>query len=266
MAKNSKSSFWIYGRNFQLLSSLLLFSGSIFAREFVPERPDKARTAYSIEKGRLAIEPEFINYAVQSEDDMHTFTAGEIFIRAGITKNSELQINTDSYIDETVKHKTNKTNGDTEFGWKYNFVGNDEGSYAIAIQPYVFIPTRGADGGDRKWEGGLALNYEWEFAQDYVFAFTLEPNNVRKDKELDWQASLITVASLSVPVFSEKLLGYLEVFNEYGKNEEQPQVTTLDIALQYKLTDRFMLDIGTYIGVSPDADDLESFFGGSYLF
>lgn len=264
--KISKSSYWIYGKNFQLLSSLLLFSGTLFAREFVPERPDKVRTAYTIVKGRLAIEPELINYAVQSEDDMHTFIVGEVFIRAGISKNSELQINTDSYVDETIKNKTHKTNGDTELAWKYNLVGNDEGSYAIAIQPYVLIPTRGADESDRKWEGGLALNWEWEFAQDYMLGLTVEPNNVRKDKELDWQSSLMTAVSLGAPLFTEKLLGYLEIFNEFGKNEDQPQITTLNTALQYKLSSRFMLDIGTYIGVSPDADDLESFIGGSYLF
>lgn len=256
----------MHGKSFLLLSSLFLLSGNILARDFVTERPDKARTAYTIEKGRLAIEPELVNYATQDEDNAYVLTAGEIFIRAGITKNSELQINTDSYIDQSVKGKKSTTTGNTEFGWKYNFHGNDEGNIAFAIQPYVYIPTAG-NNKKRTWEGGLAFNMEWEFKEKNYLGITIEPNNVRKDaEELDWQSSLVTAVSFATPVFNEKLLLFLEFFNEYGKNEEQPQITTINVALQYKLSDRFFLDIGTFVGVSPDADDLESFLGGGYLF
>lgn len=196
---------------------------------------------------------------------MHTLSAGEIFIRAGITKNSELQINTDSYVDQTSEKKTTKKTGNTELGWKYNLYGNDEGNSAVALQPYVIIPT--ASGGqDKKWEGGLAFNFEWQFIEKNYLGITVEPNNVRKDDDLEWQTSLISIVSYARPFFHDRIYIFFEIFHEEGKTSEQPQITTLDIALQYEIRERFFLDIGTFVGVSPDADDMESFFGGSYLF
>ncbi len=248
----------------------LLVALPAIAREFVTERPDKARAAYTLDRGRFAIEPEFVNYSVQSEDQMNTFVFGEIFFRYGLTTNLEVQVNTDSFVRESLKKDVRREKakglGNTELALKYNLVGNDDGDWALAIIPYVFAPTASGGVWDERWEGGVAFATEARLQGEWVMGLTVEPNNVRKDRDLDWQSSLITSLSFSHPIFWNKLHGFIEIFHDEERNEEEPEITTLDVAIQYEVSKDVRFDVGTYIGLNPDANDLESFAGASYLF
>ncbi len=240
------------------------------AREFVTERPDKARAAYTLDRGRFAIESEFVNYSVQSEDQMNTMTFGGLFFRYGLTTDLEVQVNTNSFVRESLKKDDRRERakglGNTELALKYNILGNDEGDWALAVIPYGFAPSASGGVWDERWEGGLALATEVRVHGDWIMGFTIEPNNVRKDRDLDWQTSLITSLSLSHPIFLNRLHGFIEIFHDEERNEEEPEITTLDLALQYEVSKNVRFDIGTFVGLNPDANDLESFAGASYLF
>ncbi len=93
----------------------------------------------------------------------------------------------------------------------------------------------------------------------------LEVNNERQDEALDWQANYITTLSVNHPLFHESLTGYMEIYNE-SRGKELSNVTTLDFALQYEVSENVKLDVGTFIGLSPAANDEEYFIGGSFRF
>ena len=242
------------------LLALLFIWNLAYAREFNTERPDKARLAYTLQEKKLAFEPEFINYSTHGEEDKSALTIGEIFLRYGLTDHSELQIVTDSYLQESNQRGF----GNTEIAFKQNILGNDTGDVALALIPYLFAPTAGADLWDDRFEGGLAFAMDSLIYQNYYFSVTLETNNIRRDRRLDWQSNFISIVSIGRETFKD-LFFYTEIFNESGLNKHQGNITTFDLSIQYEVNPKLRFDIGTFLGISPDADDIETFAGASYL-
>lgn len=231
------------------LLALLVLCNFAFAREFNTERPDKARLAYTLEEKKLAFEPEFINYSTHAEENKTDTEFGEIFLRYGLTNDLEVQLVSDSYVQSEKRGFQN-----TEVALKQNILGNDDGDVALAVIPYF----------RERAEGGLALAMDSYIYNRYYFSVTLEANTYRRDPKLDWQSNYVSVVSVGQQTLSDIYL-YLEVANESGLNEEQGNITTLDLAVQYEINPKLRFDVGTFIGLSPDADDLQTFAGAAFL-
>lgn len=227
-------------------------------REFEPERPDKTRNAYTVDAGHFQIETG-IGDVSKNTGEAETFQLFQPLIRVGVTNKVEVQVMPDVLVKEGDKTGF----GNTFFAYKYNFFGNDSGKWASAFIPYVVAPTSGANLTDKRWEGGVSFPFDYVFLNGSQLEFMFEINNIRGDQGLEWQTNHIQSISFSYP-FTDDLKGFIELYNEMGMNEEERNNTTFDLALGYEVTENFMVDAGTFIGLSHDADDFEYFAGLSY--
>lgn len=241
------------------LLALFVLCNIASAREFNNERPDKARLAYTVDEKKLAFEPELINYSTQKENDKSAISS-EFFFRYGVSANAELQLVTTPYKKESYKESGKREResgfGRTEFALKRNILGNDDGDVALAIIPYLYTEDR--------VEGGLAFAMDSFIYNSYYFSVTLEGNNIRRDLDLEWQSNFSGAVSMGREAFTDTYF-YLELFNESGLNKEQGNITTFDLAVQFEINPTFRVDVGTFIGLSPEADDLQTFAGAAFL-
>lgn len=243
-------------REYTLLSPVPNF----LLREFEPERPSKTRTPFTIDPGHFMIEGDFAGMAQRSRqsDQLHFM---QTLFRLGINDKLELQIQPEFYVKEGKKEGI----GNTFLGYKYNFFGNDRGNIVSAFVPYAIIPTSSSGLFDRRLEGGISFPFSYLLKNGSQIEFTLELNNVRKNQQLEWQTNYIQGISLAHNL-TQDLMGHIELYNEQGFHDRERNKTTFDLALQYRFSRQFKVDTGTFIGLSPYADDLVYFVGGAYLY
>lgn len=229
-------------------------------REFEPERPDKTRNAYTVDAGHFQAEVG-IGDLSKNTGNTETFQLFQTLLRLGVTNKVEVQVQPDLFVKDGDK----KGFGNTFFGYKYNFFGNDSGKWASAFIPYAIAPTSGAQITDKRWEGGISFPFDYVFQNGSQLEFMFEVNNVRRSQSIEWQTNHIQSISYSYPL-TEDLKGYIELYNEMGMHKEERNNTTFDLALGYEVTEGLMLDAGTFFGLSHNSDDFEYFLGASYLF
>ena len=248
---------------FSLLSFLVVTEASA---DFNTDRPTKTRTPYVAGSDKLVFESEFANYSFNDEERLYTNKLFDFLIRYGLNEKSEFVLSSLPYLNERTKsegewkEKTGTAN--TFLGYKYSLHSE---KVTLGLLPYLILPTTSADLGSKRVAFGFSLPVAFSLPGSWKGNAMVEVHNERQDESLDWQMNTITTLSINHPLFHESLTGYIELFNETRSNELS-NVTTLDFAVQYEVTEDVKLDAGTFIGLSPAANDEEYFIGGSFRF
>lgn len=242
-------------------------------RSFVTERPTKTAAATTIDAGHWQFESEILNFSEDGtgRNEVRTLTLLSTIIRLGLLNNLEAQVEIDPFIEQVTDNdgpnrKTVDGVGQSSFRFKYNLLGNDSGSLAIAIQPGVVFPTAKEElRAHEKVEGSLALPVSWSISSLWSLFGMVQYDNINNDSELSHQSNIQTMVGIGRSLFENYNL-QLEIFNNYKNNPEWTNETTLDFAVQYDLNEMTKLDAGTFIGLSPEATDAEYFVGASLRF
>lgn len=255
---------------FLCFAILLIPKNSLAESErFETERPNKSRTSYTVNANKIMLESEFVNYAENTEEESFTSKVMQTQLRYGTSSRTEAQIKITPIVKERVKEDSrwNTSTGisNTELGFKYNFTGNEGGSFSLAALPFLILPTSSANLQDERTQGGFALPMDFKLPDGWKSALMLEVNTIRDDN-VDWQTNYISTLSFNHSIFIDSLQFYFEIYNESGQNSEASNKTTLDFVFQYDVYENVKLDMGTFIGLSPAAEDAEVFAGGSFLF
>jgi hypothetical protein len=154
--------------------------------------------------------------------------------------------------------------GDTTLRVKVNAWGNDRGSTALAVMPFVRFPSNQDGLGGNSVQGGLiipfgvSLPHGWDLGFTSVFAFVREDTHDNFD----------TLFANSITVGHElwgNLAAYVEFYSEVTA-PASPWVGTVDFGFTYELTANLQLDAGVNIGVTDPADDVNPFVGMTWRF
>lgn len=240
-------------------------------REFNTERPDKTINPFTLDGGHFQVESDVVNYKEDDEDKKRSIQFFTTLLRLGLTNNTELQTELEAYVQEishpeATSRQKKEGLGDMVIRLKHNLQGNDHGDFAISLTPIAYLPTAAAGLSPHdRMEGGLAVPMSLKIENLWVLELLTQVDNRNEDSELKWQSNYTNGISLSRPIF-EKFVLYVEVFNLYKKNPKLTNETTLDFGLQYELSEEIKLDAGTYLGMSPEAQDQEIFVGTSVQF
>jgi len=239
-------------------------------REMATDRPDKTESPYTVDVGHYQMEMSLLGYTYDHDNPQEPNTQAETFnvtpmnLKGGLLNSVDLQLVIDSYISERtqVDSEVERKNGfgDLQTRLKINLWGNDSGSTALAVMPFVKFPTNGANLGNDTVEGGViiplavALPNEWNVG--VMTEFDVSQNAANEDYHVEFVNTI---------TFSHSLIGdlngYLEFFSKVNKEDDIPWVGTVDTGLTYALTKDIQLDAGMNIGVTRSADDLNPFCG-----
>lgn len=238
-------------------------------RELTTDRPDATESPFTVEPGRYQIEASFAAY----ERDRHNperddtrvtvWNIAPVNLRVGLTPSSEIQFVVDNYLDvETEQpssglHEHRRGFGDVTLRFKKNFWGNDGGTTALGVMPFVKLPTNTDDLGNDSIEGGVIVPFAAELPAGWGFGAMTEVDLVRNDADDGYDTLWLNTATVGHDL-TEQLAGFLELTLETGAGKP---ATTFNTGLTYAVTADVQLDCGAGFGLTRAAPDLVLFVG-----
>lgn len=237
-------------------------------RPLSSDRPDKIESPYTVDAGHFQIETDFVSWTEQWDGQERTRTWGgpNPNIKAGLLNNVDIEFVFETFLAERGRNKAEQTSwgrsgiGDTEIRLKWNILGNDEGDVAVALLPYVKLPTSRTGLGSSRVEGGMIVPVSIELPGGWNLGLQAAAHIVEGEKSPGYQGQFDQVIGLERDIVG-KLAGYVEFFSAIPTERRRGWVGTVDFGFTYKLTDDIQLDCGVNIGVSPAADDWNPFTG-----
>ena len=151
--------------------------------------------------------------------------------------------------------------GDLVFRAKYNVWGNDDGSTAFGLLPFVKVPTR-TELSNRKVEGGLVTPFSWDVNERLGIGGQLSLETIYDDidRRMEFGVGHTFVVGYAV---TDAFGAYAEYF---GFTSEQPYESYLSGGVTYALNERAQLDLGGLLGLNDASTDIQVFSGISLKF
>jgi hypothetical protein len=240
-------------------------------RPYVADRPNKALGPTTIDAGRFAFETDIVNFVRDNRrsdgTDFRAWSAGNIFLRAGLTENIELGIATQAYV--SVKSRADGGRGawskldgvgDVFIRPKIALLGNDGGPLQIALIPVLKVPTAKAGIGNKSFEGSLILPIGFTIGGGFTAVFQTEVDMLRKPTTSGYAANFINALNVSRAV-APNLTASVEIFTSFTGADDITDIVTLDTALAYMVNDNVYIDFGINWGLNRDAADFNPYVG-----
>ncbi len=218
-------------------------------RSFVTDRPDATESPYTLDAGHFQFETDIFKKDISSANGIKTIvnSINGFNLKFGLTNSLDIQfisaffVNTRVIDESTSETKTFFNNNQIRI--KQNIRGNDKGKTALALLPFVNIPTRT----DEKLTGGLIVPFSISFANDWSLGTQLEVDIERNQSGNGAHFNPLVSATVSHPLirnFDMFLEGVITRETELNQDEY-----FIDSGLVYELGKRINLDTGIYYGI-----------------
>lgn len=224
-------------------------------REMSTDRPDTTESAYTVPRGMWQFEMETVSISrdagVQSED------RGSINIKYGLTESMDLQLVTPAW------HSEPHLNGwfDTELRLKCSLCGQDDAApVAVALMPYIKLPTASHGLGNNNVEGGLIVPIAFK---DTPFACMVQADIIR-DEDDDGFTGAFTFTATAGTELAAGLSAFIEGVATLPL--EGDAETYLNGGFVYEINSNWFLDAGANVGLNDAAADTRFFSGMSFRF
>jgi hypothetical protein len=218
-------------------------------RSFETDRPDVTESAYTVNAGHFQYETDLFKTDRSKVDGIKTVQNyfNSFNVKLGLTNSLDIQLVADMLVNMNVTRATTSRNnssfGNITIRMKQNILGNDVGKMALAILPFINIPTTAKN----KITGGLvvplavSLPNDWDFGTQIEADF--ETNQSGKGTHLNYQTS----ATISHALFSK-----CDFFTEASISREMELKSWeyfLNGGLVYELKENLKVDSGLYYGL-----------------
>ena len=126
--------------------------------------------------------------------DVDQWNAAPFDLRVGLTSRTEIDFLYDGYLNvRTRDHDAHTVRTQSGFGdltllFKYNLFGNDGGTFAFGILPYLKIPTNTAHLGNKSVEGGVELPLSINLPANFNLGLQTEFDAVRNDADTRYRS------------------------------------------------------------------------------
>lgn len=241
-------------------------------REMSTNRPDTTESPRTVDAGHFQFEASFVDYSYDRNSPDSGTTRGlaiaPTLLKAGLLNNVDFQLGIEPYLwfrttdRDAGATEVNQGFGDTVLRLKVNLWGNDEGDTALALMPFVTLPTATDGVGAGKVQGGLIVPFSALLSDDFTLGLMVEFDAVYVGEEDRYIAEFVHTATISRP-----LVGNLDAFIEYagfaGMSGGQPYIASFNAGLTYGVTPDWQLDAGVRVGLTRASEDVGLFAGMS---
>jgi len=233
-------------------------------RDLAADRPDSTESPVTVDKGMWQIETSVLGVAKDNNgtERYEIWTWAETNLKYGITDNMDFQFIFAPYVYErrTTGGVLSETEdaSDITLRLKWNLWGNDGGKTALALFPYVKVPTK-TKHSNGAWEGGLIIPFSVELNDKWGLGLQVEFASVRDDADGDYDLDFLHTAVLGYSV-SEKVGVYVEYLG-IANSDSNPYQAYASGGVTYAITDTFQWDVGAVYGINDSAEDLNVFSG-----
>ncbi|MEH3114234.1 transporter [Pedobacter terrae] len=226
-------------------------------REMETDRPDVTESAITVDAGHFQYESDLFAFERErSESSLQkTIIVNGANLKMGLTGSTSLQVGIETYAWEKEKNietgdvENSKGFGDINLRLKQNLLGNDKGNFALALLPYVTLPT--ATSVDSKFEEGLIVPMQVKLPSEWKVGTQVELDHL-KDKAGD-QMHMEYLQSLTVShEIRKNITGIAETYFTYDFKEHQYS-NFVNAAVQLEIAHDLKIDGGLNYGIQKNA-------------
>ena len=241
-------------------------------RELAPDRPDATETPHTVDAGHFQLEMDFANFTYNhgGGETTRAWNVAPVNLKAGLLNNVDLQFVLDNYLHVRVENRANGSTTHSGFGdfttrLKINLWGNDGGQTAFALLPYVKFPTSTDHLGNDAVEGGVVFPLAVKLPRDFELGAETAAGIFRNGNDSGHHEEFIASVTVDHAIIGN-LSGYLEFFTNFSTERHSSWIGTVDVGLEFRLTENVQLDCGCNAGLTSAADTAHAFSGVTIRF
>jgi hypothetical protein len=230
-------------------------------RELSTDRPDFTESPLTVDAGHFQVELSFLDYTRNnSGGGVDQFAVLPTNLKLGLLNQVDLQLIINPYVRVETDDETIDGFGDIQLRTKVNLWGNDGGTTALALMPFVQFPTAADDLGSDRVEGGLIMPFALELPWRWSLGLMAELDVVRNSGNEDYGVELVHTVALGREI-TGSLGGYVEYIGMAPHRTGAGYEAALGVGLTYGLSADVQFDAGANFGFSGGSDDLTLFSG-----
>lgn len=232
---------------------------------------------YTVDAGYVQLETVAVLYSYDhdtaggADSTTKYFSFGSTALRLGLLNNVDVGATIAPHIRVRTRDRVSGASttqngfGDVTLRAKINLWGNDGGSTAFGLSPFLKLPTNQDGLGNRYVEGGLGLPLAIELPWEWWLGVTPEFHCFHNVSGGGCHLNFASTAFLWHKIAGD-FSGYIESSNWISTERGSPWISTVDLGLTYVWGTHVQLDAGAYIGVTRAAADITPFLGISFRF
>lgn len=238
-------------------------------RPLSADRPDATESPITVDAGHVQVETSFFDFTQDDEKGVRvdSWTVFDTNVKIGLLHHVDLQFVFGAYNEEKtdpdgLSSQTLNGFGDLQLRLKINLWGNDPDDVtktAFGIMPFIKIPT-GTEVSNDKGEGGFIMMLGWDVAETWGLGFQVEFDFVYDEVDDDYDVELLHTVVLGFDVVDPvgAFLEYVGIVSSDGESDYQ---AILSAGVTYTINEDLVFDVGTQVGLSDEADDVNLFTG-----
>ena len=244
-------------------------------RDFNTDRPTKSNVPYTVDAGHFQYEGDFFIHSFDNTSTpdaaISSWVLGNPTLKLGLLSNVDIEVNFSAYNSaETRTPSTGASSivsgfGDVFTRFKVNLWGNDGGPTAMALIPYVKIPTAPLGIGNRYAEGGLIAPFAIALPAGFNAIVMGEVDYLKNPSDNFYHANFPALINVNHKI-GESVTAYAEIYANWSTHREVRDIYTVDFAVAWSPLPNFQLDIGVNIGLVPAAAPYQIYAGISQRF
>lgn len=240
-------------------------------RAFSTDRPPKANSPYTVDAGHFQYETDLAVYSHGNADGVTTeqWTLVDPTLKLGLTNTVDAELQITPYESVTTRSPSTTTTiegmGDSFARLKFNLVGDDGGNVALALLPYLKLPTARSELGNGKVEGGVIVPASFAAPNGFTIIVMPEVDYLKDIVGSGYHGAFDFLVNVSHPI-SEKWTVYTEVFTTQSFQSSEKPIYTLDGALTCALAANLQLDFGGNFSLNGIGPRVQLYVGLSQRF
>ncbi len=239
-----------------LAASLLPVSAAVARQEVAPERPDITDSAQTISPGGFQLETglEYSRARIGGSPAERRFSL-DTALRIGLAERLELLVDAAPVVWLRTERE-DLSRGDLTLGLKYRFFGSDdrEAGLAVALRPFVKLPTADAPIGSERTDFGLLLLLSQPLPADFSVDVNAGIAAIGQRRPEGFLLQALVSASLSYEL-TPRLSPLIELFFRTKDERESRDLLGLTAGVVYLLNESFAVDAAvrtSLMGRGPD--------------
>lgn len=235
-------------------------SAAAALRDLSTDRPDSTESPQTVDKGHFQFELEVANY--ESPGSQRMLNLGELNAKFGMTNSTDLQVVLPGY---SQMRDGPEGFGDMQIRVKQNLWGNDGGSTAFGIMPFIKLPTAGDGLGNGEVEGGLITALSFELPAGWSGA-TMVEIDVAADESGERFHALFVNSVTAGHGLTDQTSFFVELVSVASAESDADYEAYFNTGVIWALSDQWQWDAGVRVGLTSASTKLTPFLGVSARF
>jgi hypothetical protein len=218
-------------------------------RSFNTDRPPKANSPYTVDAGHFQYETDIAVFGYSDTGGVKTqdWTVFDPTLKLGLTNTIDAELQITPYESVTTKSAAVTTRlsglGDSFARLKINVLGDDHGAVALALLPYVKLPTAQSGLGNGRVEDGVILPLSFSAPDSFTVIVMPEGDYLKDIADSGYHGAVDFLVNVSHPL-NQRWTWYSEAFTSHSFQAQDRPLYTLDGALTCALKPNVQLDFG----------------------